>query len=104
LAAVFALAAPEALAITVSNCNDHGSGSLRAAVGSAASGDTVDMSALGCGVITLTTGGIQVTVDDLTLQGPGADKLAITGKNGSVIETNRIINHQAPDPAKDADD
>ena len=100
LAAMFALAAPEALALTVSNCNDHGSGSLRAAVGAAASGDTIDVSALGCGVITLTTGGIQVTVDDLTLQGPGADKLAITGKNGSVIETNRIIDHQAPDPAK----
>ena len=100
LAAIFALGAPEALALTVSNCNDHGSGSLRAAVGAAASGDTIDVSALGCGVITLTTGGIQVTVDNLTLQGPGANNLAITGKNGSVVETNRIIDHQAPDPSK----
>ena len=57
--------------IPVTNCNDAGAGSLRDAVNSANSGDTIDLTNTGCSTITLTTGAIAVTQPDLTLQGPG---------------------------------
>ncbi len=63
----------------VANCNDDGPGSLRDAVAAAASGDTIDLSALHCSSITLTTGAIEVRLDDLELVGPGANRLAIDG-------------------------
>ena len=68
-----------ATALVVANCNDDGNGSLRDAVARAHSGDTVDMSALTCGVITLSTGAIQTALDDLTLRGPGPEVLTIDG-------------------------
>ena len=59
LAAVFALAAPDATATTwpVTTCADSGPGSLRSVVGDPAvvSNDTVDMSNLSCSAISLTT-------------------------------------------------
>ena len=64
---------------TVINCNEAGSGSLREAVVVAASGDTIDLSTLACGTITLTSGAIVVTQSDLRIQGPGADVLTIDG-------------------------
>lgn len=67
-----------ASAITVQNCNDHGNGSLRAAVNAASSGDTIDMTQLNC-TITLTTGAIIIDKPKLTFAGPGADKLTIDG-------------------------
>ncbi len=73
---------PVAAATTtaVSSCaDDNGSGTLRALVAAAGEGDTLDLSALPCGVITLTQGAIPVMLDDLTITGPGADKLAIDG-------------------------
>jgi hypothetical protein len=57
--------------IPVTNCNDAGAGSLRDAVNSANSGDTIDLTNTGCSTITLTTGAIAVIQPDLTLQGPG---------------------------------
>jgi len=66
-----------AATLQVTNCNDAGSGSLRDTVATAHSGDSVDMSALTCGTISLVTGELRVPVDDLTLQGPGAHKLTI---------------------------
>jgi hypothetical protein len=72
--------------LAVDNCNDDGAGSLRAAVAAAASGDLIDLTALACSTITLTTGFIGVTQDDLSLTGPGAGVLAIdAGSNSSVI-------------------
>jgi hypothetical protein len=65
--------------IPVSNCNDSGAGSLRDAVNSAVSGDTIDMTALDCSTITLTSGAIVVPVDSLTIQGPSALLLTIDG-------------------------
>lgn len=65
--------------LPVSNCLDDGPGSLRAAVAAAADHDTVDLGALTCSSISLTTGAIVVGVDNLTLQGPGAALLAIDG-------------------------
>ena len=63
----------------VTNCNDAGAGSLRAAVVAAASGDTIDLSSLACSSITLTTGTIATGVDDLAVVGPGRDLLTISG-------------------------
>ncbi|MEP7043106.1 MAG: choice-of-anchor Q domain-containing protein [Dokdonella sp.] len=65
--------------IVVSNCNDSGPGSYRQAVADAMSGDTIDLTNTGCSLITLTTGDIITAVNDLTLQGPGALGLTISG-------------------------
>lgn len=70
----------------VTNCNDSGAGSLRAASLAAASGDTIDMSSLACSSITLTTGAIATGADDLALVGPGRDLLSVSGDgNGPVL-------------------
>jgi hypothetical protein len=63
----------------VSNCDDSGAGSLRDTVGTAADGDTIDLSQLSCSVISLSTGAIVIGVSDLTLQGPGNHQLLIQG-------------------------
>lgn len=66
--------------IPVSNCNNSGSGSLRAAIGFASSGDTIDMSGLNCSVDL--TSSIVTTVDDLTIQGNPDHKYPfINGQN-----------------------
>lgn len=57
--------------IAVANCDDAGAGSLRAAVGSAASGDTVDLTELVCSTITLSSGAIEIPQQSLTIDGPG---------------------------------
>lgn len=71
----------------VQNCDDDGVGSLRHVITSVAqSGDTVDLSQLTCSAITLTTGGaIVVAQDDLTLIGPTAGSLTISGDNASRV-------------------
>ena len=70
---------PGGAAIPVTNCNDGGSGSLRDAVENVAvSGDTVDMTGLSCSTITLTSGAIVASMDDLTIIGPGADMYGVT--------------------------
>ena len=53
--------------IPVSNCNDSGAGSLRAAVGFASSGDTIDMSSQAC-IVNLTSS-IVTSLADLTIVG-----------------------------------
>jgi len=65
--------------LTVSNCNDDGAGSLRAAVAAAVDSDTIDLTQLQCSTITLATGAIEVDLDDLAFEGPGREKLAIDG-------------------------
>lgn len=69
----------------VTNCNDSGPGSLRQVIGNATSGDTI-VFALNpsCSLITLTSGEIDIPVN-LTIQGPGANALAISGNNASRI-------------------
>jgi hypothetical protein len=94
--ALFALSAPDAIAVppAVTNCNDSGAGSLRYAVdpvNGAISGDTIDMSTLACGTITLTTGAIVATQQKLTIQGPGRHALYITGASNA--PNSRIIVH-----------
>jgi len=102
IAALFALSSPLAMALpttwTVSSCSEANSGSgttgtLRYAVQHAASGDVVDMTHLTCGTISLHTGAIHVPQASLTLEGPGKDRLDITGKYNGVVEHDRIIDH-----------
>ncbi|MBS0555799.1 MAG: hypothetical protein JSR27_00140 [Proteobacteria bacterium] len=98
MALVLALPAPIALAAStwpVGNCNDNGTGSLRAVIGAGTtlSGDTIDMTGLSCSMISLHTGAITVTQSSLTLNGPGQGKLTITGNYNGTTENDRIFNH-----------
>jgi predicted outer membrane repeat protein len=71
--------------ITVITASDNGSGSLRDAILAANSGDVINFDpALNGQTITLTTGQISIT-KSLTINGPGAANLAISGNNASRI-------------------
>ena len=72
-----------AATIPVTNCNDSGAGSLRDAMSAAVDGDTIDMTALTCSTITLTTGGLGTGVSNLSIDGPGSKYLAIDANNAS---------------------
>jgi hypothetical protein len=74
----WALTVPaHATTIVVSNTNDSGPGSLRQALAIANDGDTIDATGIS-GIITLTTG--QLLLDkSVTINGAGADVLAIDG-------------------------
>jgi hypothetical protein len=66
--------------LQVLNCNDSGTGSLRATVASAQENDTIDLSTgLACSRITLTSGGITTGLENLSIIGPGPSKLTIDG-------------------------
>ncbi len=65
--------------VAVTNCNDSGPGSLRDAATNAVDGETIDLTQTGCSEITLTTGSIVIAANSLTLQGPGALSLTISG-------------------------
>jgi hypothetical protein len=81
-----------AATLPVTNCNDAGNGSLRAALALAHSGDIISLTALTCSRISLTTGELLISVNDLTLQGPGADALTIAG--GQAPEHSyAVLNH-----------
>lgn len=87
----FALLSPgpaTAATRTVSNCSNSGPGSLRAAVAGAASGDTIDLAALECRRIVLTSGQIQVAQDNLELVGRNRWSLTIDGNR-----TGRVFMH-----------
>lgn len=80
--------------IPVTHCADDGTpGSLRTAVASAISGDTVDLTQLTCSRISLTQGAIDIEVDELAFIGPGADRLSIDGN-----DQDRVFYHAAPGP------
>jgi hypothetical protein len=76
--------AASAATLTVTNTNDSGSGSVRAAVltANATSGDTIRFAVTG--TITLTSGEIPIS-SDLTIDGPGAGQLAISGNDNSRV-------------------
>jgi hypothetical protein len=54
----------------------------------AVSGDVIDLTTLSCSTITLTSGALATSANDLTLNGPGAELLAIDGNH-----QDRIIDH-----------
>ena len=71
---------------SVTNTNDSGAGSLRQAVldaNAAPGADTIEFSGVS-GTITLTTGELEVT-SDLTISGPGANTLAVSGDYASRV-------------------
>jgi hypothetical protein len=72
----------------VTNCSDSGAGSLRNAVASALSGDTIDLRSLSCTRIVLTSGEIAIPQNNLTLLGRSRDALAIDGR-----QTFRVFGH-----------
>ena len=81
-----------AATFTVTNLNDGGAGSLRAAIvaaNGAAGADVVDFQLGLTGTITLTTGEIAIT-DDVTITGPGASSMTITksGAAGRMLDIN----------------
>lgn len=82
--------------LLVTNCDDAGPDSLRAAIDVANANDgytiAFDLSQMPCGKITLTSGEIAITTNNLTLQGPGADLLTIDG-DYSAGHYNRIFKH-----------
>lgn len=79
-----------AATLAVDSCADDGSaGTLRNVVAVAASGDTVDLRQLACSTITLTQGEIAIAQDDLTLSGPGAANLRISGGGASGVLAHR---------------
>lgn len=85
-AAMVAFASPaHADVLKVTNKKDSGAGSLRAAIENAApSGDTIVFSPRVRGTITLT--GRDLDIDkNLTIRGPGADRLTISGNNSDRI-------------------
>src|SRR5437773_9054746 len=63
--------------VTVTNTNDSGLGSMRQALAVANDGDTIDATGIS-GVINLTTGELLVGTS-VTINGPGADVLAVDG-------------------------
>jgi len=75
--------AAQAATILVNNPNDNGPGSLRQALASAHDGDTIDATTVS-GVITLTTGALLVNTS-VSIDGPGADVLAVDGNAASVV-------------------
>jgi hypothetical protein len=65
--------------VTVTNSNDSGSGSLRAAIAHATSGEVINFAKSAYGTITLTSGPLVVSGINLTINGPGPNKLTISG-------------------------
>jgi len=94
--AIFALAAVSAQAavLFVSNTQDAGAGSLRAAVGAAVAGDTIAFQIPTTdpgydplnGIFTLTLTSGEIVIDkDLTVAGPSAANIAVNGNHASRI-------------------
>jgi hypothetical protein len=71
----------------VSNLNDSGTGSLRAEIAAANAhpgADEIDFASGLTGTITLTSGELLIT-DSVTINGPGASQLSVSGNNSSRV-------------------
>jgi hypothetical protein len=82
--AVFSAVPAFAAGITVTNQADSGPGSLRDAIAAAAPGDTINFSLTLPATITLTSGELLIS-KNLTISGPGASSLTISGNNSSRV-------------------
>ena len=71
-----------AAALTVTNLNDSGAGSLRQAIADSNAGDWVVFGVTG--TITLTSGELAIS-KDLTISGPGSPYLTVSGNNASRV-------------------
>ncbi|HEY2012585.1 MAG TPA: choice-of-anchor Q domain-containing protein [Bryobacteraceae bacterium] len=80
------------MTLTVTNTNDAGAGSLRLSIAAAANGDTIIFGVPPGSTITLTSGELAIATG-LTIQGPGAKLLTISGNANS-----RIFNVTATNP------
>src|SRR6516162_3385348 len=65
---------------TVTNLSDHDPGSLRDAITKTPSGGTVDFQPGLTGTIVLTSGELAIS-KDLTIEGPGADGITVSGNH-----------------------
>lgn len=77
----------DAATFTVTNVADAGAGSLRQAISDAngaAGADTIDFQAGLMGTIVLTTGQLAIT-DSVTIQGPGAASISVSGNSASRV-------------------
>jgi len=68
----------------VTNLFDSGAGSLRAAVAAAGNGDTINFAKGLHGTITLTSGQLSIS-NSVSIDGPGANKLSVSGNDASRI-------------------
>ena len=69
---------------TATNLNDAGPGSLREAIALTPAGGTVDFQPGLSGTITLTTGELAIN-KDMTIVGPGAGVITVSGNNASRV-------------------
>jgi hypothetical protein len=76
----------QAATVTVVNTSDSGAGSLRQAIADANAGDIIAFSLAYPATITLTGGHLAID-KDLTINGPGASDLKISGNNSSRVIT-----------------
>jgi hypothetical protein len=81
--------------VTVTNNLDSGPGSLRADIAAAQSGDTIDFApSLDGQTITLTSGTLSITTG-ITIQGPGASLLTISGNHHSLTSGVQVFHVSA---------
>ena len=91
LVGALAVATParaHAATFAVTNTDDSGPGSLRGAVQAARAADgadTITFQLSGCPCVIRLTGGLISILDPLTIEGPGADMLAVSGNHNSRI-------------------
>jgi hypothetical protein len=69
---------------TVTNLSDHDPGSLRDAIATTPDGGTVDFQPGLTGTIVLTSGELAIN-KDLTIEGPGADLITVSGNKASRV-------------------
>ncbi|HKR61038.1 MAG TPA: choice-of-anchor Q domain-containing protein [Pyrinomonadaceae bacterium] len=77
--------------LTVTNTNDSGPGSLRQAISSANSGDTISFTLPAGSIITLTSGELLIQNKNLAIVGPGAHELTIQRSTTSGTPQFRIF-------------
>ena len=82
IAAVWLAGSSGKCKLRVTTLTDSGPGSLRQAIADAAPGDTIDFGVMG--TITLTNGELVIT-NNLTIKGPGATILTVSGNNASRV-------------------